>query len=149
MTFVPYDGMCAAQDGDGWCTRYSGDYRGTPGRDARLAFDACNTELKTAELRFESFPVNFYLDVSYSVVDGVVLLENDSQWMWSWGRPRPGPSSVSVAARSCARWSVIWNVTLNDGTHPEPGTHRVMAFFFEEDAGQGLPAENVFEIQAP
>lgn len=112
---VPYNavGSCwtdpSVVAATGWCLGYDGPERVRVGDVHTYRVLACRVPGRGAKaLRFASEQ-----QIDFRLLGN----EGETEWQWSAGYPFPrNKTSVEVADSACARWSVEWDATKNDGT---------------------------------
>ncbi len=130
---VPLDpSLCERTDlppvteSDGWCLVFPGNpFVVTSGEARDYALLACReTGRGTGTLRFST----------EQQVDFVVERNYRREWHWSAGYPFAArPTGVDVAEGRCARWTVTWDTTGDDGDLLPPAEYEMSALLLQED----------------
>ena len=111
------DGPTPAQ---GWCSYYDGSTSGAAGSPVELAASVC----RISGQGVGSLSVDSGQQAEFHVEDS----RRSSEWTWSSGhRFSAQGTQITVAAGTCVRWSVGWNVTDQQGRPLAPGTYQLTA----------------------
>jgi Intracellular proteinase inhibitor len=114
----------------GWCLRYAGPTTAQQGVDQTYRVLACRHPGRGAATL--TFPTE--QQVEFSVYD-----YDRTEWHWSADYPFPKrQTSVTVGEARCARWSVHWDTTGDDGDPVAPGQYSLSPDVLASDWGDGV-----------
>jgi hypothetical protein len=118
------DGPVAAQ---GWCDYYDGPTSGQSGHPVELAATVCRLPGQDAH----TLQVETGEQAQFSAAT-----QESPQWTWSKGHHfSTYGTTFNVAAGSCLRWHVSWNVVDDAGRPLAPGVYSLVARPLAHQAG--------------